>query len=176
MSPTMTPHASAAADPLAALRGIHLPEPVGLWPLAPGWWIALFLLATAAIAAAVLLRRRRTSLVRRALGELDALASRAADLQSLASGVSELLRRVALVRFGGGVARLHGPAWPQFLATHAPRSRRDRWRTALADDVGRAIALAPYAPPGAMSLGTGESRVDRDALLGAARAWIRGNR
>jgi len=27
------------SDPLAELRGIHLPEAVSWWPLAPGWWL-----------------------------------------------------------------------------------------------------------------------------------------
>jgi len=33
-------------DPLSQLADIHLPDPVGFWPLAPGWWvlIALFVL------------------------------------------------------------------------------------------------------------------------------------
>jgi hypothetical protein len=30
-------------DPLAQLRDIQLPEPVGLWPLAWGWWALLLL-------------------------------------------------------------------------------------------------------------------------------------
>ena len=28
----------AKADPLAQLKDIHLPDPVGFWPLAPGWY------------------------------------------------------------------------------------------------------------------------------------------
>ena len=29
------------------LRDLHLPEPVGWWPLAPGWWVILVIVATA---------------------------------------------------------------------------------------------------------------------------------
>ena len=33
-------------DPLSQLADIHLPDPVSIWPLAPGWWvlIALFIM------------------------------------------------------------------------------------------------------------------------------------
>ena len=31
------------SDPLAGLRDIHMPEPIGAWPLAPGWWLLIFL-------------------------------------------------------------------------------------------------------------------------------------
>lgn len=30
-------------DPLAQLRDIHLPDAIGLWPLAPGWWLAIII-------------------------------------------------------------------------------------------------------------------------------------
>ena len=28
-------------DPLAALHPLRTPEPIGWWPLAPGWWVLL---------------------------------------------------------------------------------------------------------------------------------------
>jgi hypothetical protein len=30
-------------DPLAELRGIHLPDPISWWPLAPGWWVLIII-------------------------------------------------------------------------------------------------------------------------------------
>ena len=50
-----------AADPLAALRPLHLPPAVGWWPPAPGWWLlaALALLAFGAALALWLRARRR---------------------------------------------------------------------------------------------------------------------
>ena len=33
-----------AANPLSALKDIHLPEGVSLWPLAPGWYVIIILL------------------------------------------------------------------------------------------------------------------------------------
>ena len=176
MNPTSLPHGAApAADPLAALRGIHTPDPIGLWPLAPGWWGLVAVVVMATIATAVIVKRRRASLARRASRELDAIARRGLDLQGLATQVSELLRRVALVRFGHVAASLHGRSWQDFLSEHAPRSRRGRTVAgALAGDVGHLIALAPYAPP---SFADQEAaRIGCDQLVAAARAWIRGNR
>ena len=51
---------SNQGDPLAELRDIHLPEAVSLWPLAPGWWLLLALIAAVlGLSIAVWLRRYR---------------------------------------------------------------------------------------------------------------------
>lgn len=170
-----TPQGAPATDPLAALRGIHTPDPIGLWPLAPGWWALLAVVVLATIVAVIVVKHRRASLARRATIELDTLARGGLDLHGLAAQVSELLRRVALVRFGHSAASLHGRSWQDFLSEHAPRSRRGRAAAALAGDVGHLLALAPYAPPSAFS-NEEAARIDRDQLVAAARAWIRGNR
>ncbi|HEY8514033.1 MAG TPA: DUF4381 domain-containing protein [Candidatus Binatia bacterium] len=172
MTPTIDP--TAAGDPLAALRGLHLPEPVGFWPPAPGWWIAAGLLVASAVGVWLWRRARRRSVARHALRELDALAVRSGteDLQALATAVSELLRRLALVRFGRArVAALHGRAWQSFLSETAPRSRRARFDA----DAGLLLSLAPYAPAGAECLTLAGATLDRAGLLAAARAWIKEN-
>lgn len=172
-----------APDPLAELRGLHLPGPVGLWPPALGWWILLALIAGGAIATVAAVRRRQRSLGRDALRELDGLARRypgAVELHGLATALSELLRRVALVRFGRRVASLHGDAWQAFLCEHAPHRRRAPRR--FPGDAGRVLALAPYVPPSYLTsaslsapASTDRSALDRERLLGAARTWIRWN-
>ncbi len=47
-------------DPLAQLRDIHLPEAIGWWPPAPGWWLLtlLFILALAFTVRYLLTRRQ----------------------------------------------------------------------------------------------------------------------
>lgn len=55
-----------ATDPLAELRDIHLPDSVSAWPLAPGWWLLIFV-ACAGLTALLIAytRRRRARLYRR---------------------------------------------------------------------------------------------------------------
>ena len=48
-------------DPLAQLRDIHLPETVGLWPLAPGWWLLIALIIGALVTGIIYWRRRYQS-------------------------------------------------------------------------------------------------------------------
>lgn len=146
-------------DPLAQLRDIHLPAPVSWWPPAPGWWL-LAAVILVALVAGVWWWRRRTRLRRAALAELDRLVRARPAPAALAVEVSALLRRVALVRHGRtAVAGLHGRAWVDFLARHGRPAD-------FGQGVGKALALAPYAP---------HVEVDGGRLVAAARNWIRRN-
>ena len=57
------------------LRDIHLPDPVSLWPPAPGWWI-LFALVVVTILSALIWRRWRAQhrVRREGLLQLEQLA------------------------------------------------------------------------------------------------------
>lgn len=161
----------ASADPLAELRGLHLPEAVGLWPPAPGWWLAA-LLAAAVVAAAVFAwHRRRQSLAAHALRELDRIGGRRdADLGTVATALAELIRRVALERFGPTrVASLSGERWRSFLRETWPRTRRG---TSFDETASELLSLAPYAPPARLRE---DADATRERLLASARIWIRGN-
>jgi hypothetical protein len=134
-------------DPLAQLRGYHLPEPVSWWPPAPGWWLLalLLLLAIGAVLWLFLVHRRRGAARRSARRELQALRSAHAaggDDAALNRGLSRLLRRFALARFPRErVAGLTGETWLQFLDRYAS----DR---AFTQGAGRALVEAPYRPDG----------------------------
>ena len=83
------------------LRGLHLPDAIGWWPLAPGWWA---LIAVALVAAILLVRawrahRLHSAARRKALRQLEECRSAYAfhgDPVVLGAEVSELLRRAML--------------------------------------------------------------------------------
>jgi hypothetical protein len=132
-------------DPLAQLRDYHLPDPVGWWPPAPGWWLAalLALLLLIWLIRAVLGWHRRRAARRFALRELKALQRAHAkdeDDSVLLRGLSRLLRRFALSRFPRHqVAGLSGEAWLDFLERQHPDS-------SFRDGPGRLLLDAPYRP------------------------------
>ena len=164
--------ANPGTDPLAGLRGLHLPEGSGAWPPAPGWWLVAALVVGLGVASVLWLRHRRRSLLVHALRELDGLVLRRTgdhDLQALATDIAQLLRRVALARFGARrVAPLHGSAWQTFIEEHSATRRRT---VRNQPDFARALAVAPYAPAPRFRDAIG---LERTALVDAARTWIRG--
>jgi hypothetical protein len=151
-----------AGDPLEQLRDLHLPEEIGMWPPAAGWWLLGGLVLLAVIGIVVFVRLRRRSLRLHALRELEALQERwstDSDFQTMAAEVSMLLRRIALQRYGPeAVAGLYGEHWQQFLTETAEGASSEAWDP----DIGKILALAPYAPPGP---GSTWSPLSRDYLL-----------
>lgn len=149
------------------LRDLHLPDPVGWWPLAPGWWVLLGLVAVAVL---VLLRkawvRWRFNAARRiALEELARLEGSWRDAPNpglLARRLSELLRRTMLAYAPRrDVAGLTGQAWLQWLD-------RGLDEKPFTEGAGRALKELPYRrgdePPG---------ELDVDGLLDAVRRRLK---
>ncbi|MEP9375720.1 DUF4381 domain-containing protein [Aquabacter sp. CN5-332] len=157
---------ATGTDPLAGLRDIHLPDAISFWPLAPGWWVVVWLVVLLLITGAILEWRRRQTLGYRAVQELKAIArdeARYADSRAVASAAAILIRRILLTKAGGpGAASLTGDGWQRFLV---------EGKAGVPAEIGRFIALAPYLPPGA----PGGNAVAREALVTSVRRWIRGN-
>lgn len=154
------------ADPLAALRPLHLPEAVGWWPPAPGWWLlGIAALAGAVLGMRALVRHRRRGRYRRAaLAELAACAQEArtsGDSQVFAARASAILRRAALHRYPRSrVAPLCGEAWLAFLEESG---RIGGFR----DGPGRVLGEAVYASA---------LRCDVAALEALCRRWLKVHR
>ncbi|USE34274.1 DUF4381 domain-containing protein [Endozoicomonas sp. SCSIO W0465] len=109
-------------NPLDQLRPNHLPDPVGLWPPAMGWWLVAVIVIALLVLVTVSIRRRwqknryRSEALHQArqiLADYQVHQS----LHRLANESNELLKRVALHAFPRAqVAGLTGDAWSQFLA------------------------------------------------------------
>ena len=148
-------------DPLAALRDIHVPDPPGFWPPAPGWIGAACLATAVGVAAAVVAARRwRAGRPRReALAELKSLRDRhgaGAQDAEIAMELSTLVRRFALARYPRGeVAGLTGERWIAWLESTLPE---------LGASARTALIEAPYARA---------CRFDASCALTACEHWIR---
>ncbi len=144
------------------LRDLHLPEPVGWWPLAPGWWLlaATILLALVWLLGVARARYRRGAARRHAARRLKQLERRYAqdgDAVRLAIDVSALLRRAMLAYAPrADVAGLTGSAWLEWLDSGLDQP-------VFAAGAGRALLELPYRRPGA------EHGLDVEAMLRAVR-------
>ncbi len=149
-------------DPLAQLRGYHLPDPVGWWPPAPGWWLSAALLLVLLVALIVWIRRRRRRdapkrAARAELARLKAAYAANGNGHALADGLSRLLRRYALARFPGeAVGGLTGQRWLAFLDR---QSGGDAFRS----ECGKALIEAPYRP---------DAPIEAEALIGLVHRWL----
>lgn len=145
------------------LRDLHLPDAIGWWPPAPGWWLLLgLLLLGSALAARALYRRNRHNAARRlALAELARLKKawdRDRNTAVLATATSDLLRRAMLAYAPRHeVAGLTGRAWLEWLDRGLERQPFSR-------GPGRNLEDLPYRDP-AVSAGD----VDVDGLVKAVR-------
>lgn len=129
-------------NPLQQLRDIHLPEQVGWWPLAPGWWLLLALCVVAVLSILKVWRKRRARrrAMMQALRELDALDVTMADVTSR---INALLKRLALTYFPRvQSARLYDQAWLDFLVSKLPSKHQASFRQQFAPMLAQL-----YRPP-----------------------------
>lgn len=155
--------AEPAANPLDQLRDIHLPDPVGLWPPAPGWWLLLCICLALLFALSFwLVQRYRSRLYRReALQQMHkALQDWRADGDSAVylMRASSLLKRVALISFGRRAsASLVGESWTELL----DRSGRTR---EFSYGKGQVLMFGQYSQ---------DVRFDPEALHRLGCDWVR---
>ena len=151
-------------DQLLDIRGL---DPGSWWPPAIGWW----LVALAALFALVALRHFAQWLRRRpprwqcdAMRQLHGLRRRCRKqpAKNTAGELSELLRRIAMARFGrAACAGLFGPPWLAWIEARDPTGFR--WSAQ-----GQLLLDLPYAPPG-----RDEEHSDQlHQLINAALIWV----
>ena len=149
------------------LRGLHLPDAIGWWPLAPGWWlvIALLVLGLGLLLRDALRRHSRSRARRHALRQLEQYTAAFADhgnSVTLGIEVSELLRRAMLAYAPrGDVAGLTGEAWLAWLD-------HDLAEPHFLKGAGRSLLDLPYRNPA-----NAEHPADIDGMLSAVRERLR---
>ncbi len=156
----MTPLSPEIQAELAKLHDIRLPEPVGWWPLAPGWWVLIALVVLIALAALALEYRRRRTVRFAALRELAALKERMSDdaaAPQVAADLAVLVRRIILT--GPDAQRLAGLSGPDWAA------ELGRGKGGFSETAAAFVANAPYAPA--------RDRAALQAALAEAETWIR---
>ncbi|WP_246180538.1 DUF4381 domain-containing protein [Marinobacter changyiensis] len=151
-------------DPLSALRDIHLPEPGGFWPPAPGWWIVFALVIGLTVwgTLAILQKRRRNRWLKTALAELTTLAAAEQRGPGWFNELNRLLKRAARVKFPQQRPEsLSGEAWVRFLTETSPGQATED------QALFRSLVESCWRPdPGG----------DPCQALGAARRWLEAQR
>lgn len=151
------------ANPLDQLRDIHLPDPVGIWPLAPGWWILIALaLLIITIVSVIVYRRYQSNAYRRdaavVLAEINQLrlnGQHSLYLQQL----NQLLKQTALaISDRKEISSLSGMDWLRFLDNSANCSE-------FTNGVGRILEDGQYRPT--------VQAEDLSTLQQLAERWIR---
>ncbi|MEE9397253.1 MAG: DUF4381 domain-containing protein [Methylococcales bacterium] len=145
------------------LRDIHLPDPIGWWPPAPGWWIAFGLLIFSVLSVLLVLKRLRRYKVRKtAAKQLALLRQTQIPVKEKISSLSALLRRVAITAYPReSVASLTGSAWLQFLDASLDSYDFSKGKGVLLID-------APYRPDLPESLPN-----DLEMLFDLCDRWIK---
>jgi len=145
---------------LQNLKGLHMPGPISMWPLAPGWHLLLFLFAIVVGFGLIRLffywlHKRRRQLVMMELQQL-ALSYPKSPAENL-SKISMLVRRISLALFKREhVAGLQGEAWLRFLDKQGHTDQ-------FSHGVGRYLLSAPYQS---------RSKIDIQGLCLLIENWI----
>jgi hypothetical protein len=148
---------------LANLHDIHLPKPIGWWPLANGWYLLLALITTSFIIGGMCWYRyhcyqrpKRHAL--QLLKQYEQQYQHDNDSISASAMVSELLKRVALVYFPRfEVAYLTDDAWLNFL--------NNTGKQPYFTDTRELLRLLPYQKKAVAT--------DLTPLFKSAYAWIK---
>jgi len=156
----------ATANPLDQLKDIHLPEAVGFWPPASGWWLLAAAFIAALLTGIFLYHRHQKSAYRRsAVRQLNSLFSdypQPQQSQQIAALLNQLLKAVAQQSYSTNqVSRLTESQWLNFLDSSANMQ-------SFVQGPGQILASAPYDQNSRIS--------DAAALKQCCTQWIRRHR
>ena len=150
---------------LDQMKDIELPDQVGIWPLAPGWWLVtiLCLISFTSSIAVVISYRRKTAYRREALRQLALLAKDSPEKDSQWVGeLFGLLKRTSFSAYPNSkkhVAGLHSDQWLKFLDSTQKNNH-------FASPLGKLMLSALYQKG---SLGA----TDKRKCFSFAKSWIK---
>jgi len=151
------------ANPLDQLKDIHLPEAVGFWPPALGWWLLAAVFVVILLTGILLYKRHQKNAYRRsAVRQLNSLLNdypQPLQSQQIAAQLNQLLKAVAQQSYSTKqVSRLTESQWLNFLDSSANMQ-------SFAQGPGQILASVPYDKNRAIS--------DPSALKQCCAQWIR---
>ena len=145
------------------LRDIHLPDPVSWWPLAPGWWLLLFIVIAGIFLSLFLIKRHREkklSAIFIANQEFDQIKNNFKnnnDQSRLIADLSALLRRISIsIHKRDVAASLTNEDWLKFLDQYSTNNE-------FSQGVGRILVEGPYQP---------SPSYDSDELIALISLWF----
>lgn len=102
-------------NPLDQLADIQIPDHVGMWPLAIGYWVVLLMTLSILVLSIYLVRQRHKRLLHRNTS-LIALTSIDANDERAATQIHHILKTAASAYLPScDVLQLHGSAWQKVL-------------------------------------------------------------
>lgn len=141
------------------LRNIHLPDPIGWWPVAPGWWILMAMAVLLIVFSSWWWRRmRRFAIKKYAVREFFRLKNDPnLTSQQRIEILSALLRRICISIYPREqVASLTGQDWLNFLNRQLNDGR-------FTEGAGKLLVEAPYRK---------DMDCDLTALLRICEDWL----
>lgn len=151
---------------LAELKDIHLPEPVSIWQVAPGWWLSallsllVFIIGYRLIVKYIRVNRYRRHALRQ-LNDLCAQQDKLLDDFQLLSEINQLLKSVAIRAYPDhACSALSGKQWQQFLAQTIAHQKQ------AAPEVFNVFELLYQANPTI-------DEQQRELLISNARIWLK---
>jgi Domain of unknown function (DUF4381) len=130
----------ATANPLDQLKDIHLPEAVGFWPPALGWWLLAALLIVLLITGFLFYKHwQKSAYRRRAVQQINHLFNDNNQAShETAAQLNQLLKAVAQQTYSTAqVSRLSTKQWLTFLDNSANMQ-------VFNQGAGQILATAPY--------------------------------
>lgn len=151
---------------LTQLKDIHEPEAIGIWPMAPGWWIVSIALLLIIISSIYAWRKhvKNSAWKKEAIKAIEQLEQRTNrnSAQETVRQINRIIKQIALYKVQDpSISALTGEPWAEFLHTFLGGGKRSMVFT---DAQIALLAEGQYqqAPT-----------IDIQALLSSAQQWVR---